>query len=66
MEKQKQIAWELQQRLVVIAQSEEPGEEPEPIVEQDSEENTYDLQPTPPEEVVKEEASDSDEFEVSW
>ncbi|XP_034411330.1 unconventional myosin-VIIa-like [Cyclopterus lumpus] len=57
------IASELQQRLIVIAQSQPAEEEPEPTVEQDSEDHAYDLQPTPPVEVVKQEAPPSDEFE---
>ncbi|KAM6920340.1 unconventional myosin-VIIb-like isoform 1-T1 [Lycodopsis pacificus] len=61
-ESQQKIALELQQRLKVIAQSQPAEEEPEPINEQDSEEHTYDLQPTPPVEVVKQEAHRSDEF----
>ncbi|XP_068459277.1 unconventional myosin-VIIb-like [Clinocottus analis] len=65
---QEKIALELQQRLNIIAQSspadKEPDEEPEPSVQQDSDDDTYDLQPTPPVEVVKLEVSPpSDEFE---
>ncbi|XP_044074657.1 unconventional myosin-VIIb-like [Siniperca chuatsi] len=63
-ENQERIALELQQRLKeVITQSPQDDEEPEPIVEQESNEYSYDLQPTPPVEVVEWEAPEPDEFE---
>ncbi|XP_051274407.1 unconventional myosin-VIIa-like isoform X3 [Dicentrarchus labrax] len=65
-ENQEQIAIDLPERLKeVIAKSPQAVEEPEPIVEHDSEESmiSYDLQPTPPVEVVKKKAPESDEFE---
>lgn len=64
-EKREQVASELKQRLAVIAISKAADEEPEPVVEPESEESTYDPQPTPPEEVVEEKAPKSDEIEVS-
>ncbi|XP_070700920.1 unconventional myosin-VIIb-like [Pempheris klunzingeri] len=72
-ENQERIARELQQRLEAVAQLEQAGEEPEEIVDEEivdedivdeeSDENTYDLQPTPPGEVEEKEASDSDDSE---
>lgn len=47
MKYQDQIALDLQQRLLAIAQSQQFDEEPEPITEQDSGENVCDLQATP-------------------
>ena len=41
------------------------NEELEPVTEQDSEENSYDLQPAPAVELVEQKTSESDEFEVS-
>nr|XP_020504807.1 unconventional myosin-VIIa-like isoform X1 [Labrus bergylta] len=61
-ERQEQIAWKLQQRLqqLDIALAEE---ESESIVEQESGEHVYESRiPTPPLEVVKQEALNSDEF----
>lgn len=62
-EKREQIASELEQRLKVIALSQSTNEEPEPIIEHDSEESMYDL--TPPVEVVELKAPESDNFQVS-
>ncbi|XP_039672113.1 unconventional myosin-VIIb-like [Perca fluviatilis] len=59
--KQEKIALELEQRLKVIALSQPANEEPEPIVEHDSEESTYDL--TPPVEVVELKAPESDNYQ---
>ncbi|XP_038575317.1 unconventional myosin-VIIa-like [Micropterus salmoides] len=59
---QEQIASELQQRLKKL--SLQSDEEPEPVVEQDTKEYTYNLQPTPPVEDDEQEASESDEFEM--
>ncbi|XP_054452712.1 unconventional myosin-VIIa-like [Anoplopoma fimbria] len=64
-ENQEKIALELQQRLKAIAQSQPADEEPEPIVEEDSDDHSYDLQPTPPVEEVEQEKPRSDEFEVN-
>lgn len=65
-ENQDQIARDLQQRLEeVIAQSEQANKKPEPITEHDSGENVFDLLSTTAAEVVEQEASESDESEVS-
>lgn len=50
---------------MAIVQSQQAYEETEPIIEEYSGENTYDLQPTPPVEVVEQDSSELDEFEVS-
>lgn len=50
---------------MAIALSQQANEEPEPIIEEYSGENTYDLQLTPPVEVVEQDSSELDEFEVS-
>lgn len=62
-ENQDRIALELQRALQNVIRSQEADEEPEPI-KQDSKQNTYDLLDPHPVEVVKQEASKSDEFEV--
>ncbi|KAL6104146.1 uncharacterized protein ACO6RY_13928 [Pungitius sinensis] len=62
-ENQKKIASELQQRLAAIAQLQPAHEEPEPMVERDSEDDSSDLQPTPPAEVIKQETPPSNEFQ---
>uniref|UniRef100_A0A3Q3N3P0 Unconventional myosin-VIIa-like n=1 Tax=Mastacembelus armatus TaxID=205130 RepID=A0A3Q3N3P0_9TELE len=49
-----QIVLAVQQRLEdVIAQSQQPDKEPEPVIEQDSGENLYDLQQSPAVKVVE-------------
>ncbi|TMS09553.1 hypothetical protein E3U43_002212 [Larimichthys crocea] len=67
-EREEEITLDLKKRLKVLAESQliETDEEPEPLVGQDSEVNSYDLQPTPPpvEEVVKK-TSKSDESKKS-
>lgn len=50
---------------MAIAQLQQACEEPEPIIEEYSGENSYDLQPTPPVEVVEQDSSELDESEVS-
>ncbi|KAK5859693.1 hypothetical protein PBY51_021226 [Eleginops maclovinus] len=53
-EAQEQVTAELKQRLNIIAKSQPAVVEPEPIVEEDSEEDSFDLIPLPPlKEVVK-------------
>lgn len=68
-EREEEITLDLKKRLKVLAESQliETDEEPEPLVGQDSEVNSYDLQPTPPpvEEVVKK-TSKSDESKVRY
>lgn len=56
------MALELQQQLMAIAELQQSYEEPEPIIEEYSGENSYDLQPTPP---VEQGSSELDESEVS-
>ncbi|XP_034744582.1 unconventional myosin-VIIb-like isoform X2 [Etheostoma cragini] len=60
-EKQEQIVLELEQRLKFIVRSEPAYEEPERIVEHDSEESMHDL--TPPVEMVELKLPESDNFQ---
>ncbi|XP_040028053.2 unconventional myosin-VIIa [Gasterosteus aculeatus] len=62
-ENQQKIASELQQRLAAIARLQPAHQEPEPIVERDSEDDASDLQPTPPVEVIKPESPPSNGFQ---
>ncbi|XP_034087946.1 unconventional myosin-VIIb-like [Gymnodraco acuticeps] len=62
-EAQQRIAVELQQRLNVIAKSQPAVREPEPIVEQDSEEESIDLMPPPPVKKVSEVKKAADQIE---
>ncbi|XP_026169030.1 unconventional myosin-VIIa-like [Mastacembelus armatus] len=62
-----QIVLAVQQRLEdVIAQSQQPDKEPEPVIEQDSGENLYDLQQSPAVKVVETETPESDGYEKKW
>ncbi|KAK1879385.1 Unconventional myosin-VIIb [Dissostichus eleginoides] len=62
-EAQQRIAVELKQRLNVIAKSQPAVREPEPIVEQDSEEESIDLMPPPPVQKVSEVKKAADQIE---